>query len=150
MQVSNDPNTYLKTYSLGSCIGVAAWDKERQIGGLLHILLPESSIQPSRTKSHPYMFADTGIPRLFHSLYDLGATKNSIVVKIAGGADMKSVGNSLRIGDRNLQSTRNILGRNGVRIQSQEVGGCISRTMTLQLMTGKVLIQSPGREDVWM
>ena len=96
------------------------------------------------------MFADTGIPKLFHSLYDLGAKKSSIVVKIAGGADMKTAGNSLRIGDRSLQSTRHMLERNGVRIQSQEVGGCISRTMTLQLKTGKVLIQSPGREDVWM
>ena len=150
MQVSDDSNAYLKTYSLGSCIGVAALDRDRQVGGLLHILLPESSIQPSKSDSHPYMFADTGIPRLFHALYDLGASKSNIVVKVAGGADMKSTGNTLRIGERNLNCTRQILERNGVRIKSLQVGGCISRTMTLQLMTGKVLIQSPGREDIWM
>ena len=53
MQVSGDPDAHLKTYSLGSCIGVAAWDRDRQVGGLLHTLLPESSIQPSKSKKSP-------------------------------------------------------------------------------------------------
>ena len=72
-QVSNDPRVTLVTYSLGSCIGVAIWDPTARVSGILHYMLPDSSISPEKAKTGPAMFADTGIPRLFRDAYALGA-----------------------------------------------------------------------------
>ncbi len=63
--VSNDPRITLVTYSLGSCIGVVIWDQIVKVGGMLHFMLPDSSISADKATVNPAMFADTGLPRLF-------------------------------------------------------------------------------------
>ena len=83
-QVSADSSADLITYSLGSCIGVSIWDPEAHVGGMLHYMLPESSISPEKAKLNPAMFGDTGIPSLFRAAYELGASKKRIIVKVAG------------------------------------------------------------------
>ena len=72
MKASNDPTGTLVTYSLGSCIGVAIYDPVAKAGGLLHFMLPESSLDPEKASTRPFMFADSGIPRLFKAVYKLG------------------------------------------------------------------------------
>ncbi|MFP4036903.1 MAG: chemotaxis protein CheD, partial [Desulfobacteraceae bacterium] len=71
MKVSSDPEVVLVTYSLGSCIGVAIHDAQAGVGGILHFMLPESSLDPEKSKKKPYMFADTGIAPLFRQAYKL-------------------------------------------------------------------------------
>ena len=71
----NDAGADLVTHSLGSCIGVTAYDPVRKVGGLLHLMLPDSSIDATKAAKHPFMFADTGLPRLFHAVYALGGEK---------------------------------------------------------------------------
>jgi len=88
LQVSDDTRVTLVTYSLGSCIGVVIWDPRVQVGGMLHYMLPESSLSPDKAKANPAMFADTGIPSLFRAAYELGATKKNMIVKIAGGSQL--------------------------------------------------------------
>mgnify|MGYP001561206167 CR=1 FL=1 len=60
LSVSNNIAITLSTYALGSCIAVAAYDPVVKAGGLLHLMLPESSISPDKAISQPAMFADTG------------------------------------------------------------------------------------------
>ena len=50
MKVSNDSESMLVTYSLGSCIGVAIYDPVIKVGGLLHYMLPESSLDGRKPK----------------------------------------------------------------------------------------------------
>jgi len=85
MKISNNFESVLITYSLGSCIGIAIYDQVARVGGLLHFMLPESSLDPEKAKTKPYMFADTGIPRLFKSVYELGAKKQRLKVIVADG-----------------------------------------------------------------
>jgi len=68
---------------LGSCIAVAIYDAVAGVAGMLHFMLPESSIDPDRARERPYMFADTGIPRLFRAAYQRGAEKERIMVRVA-------------------------------------------------------------------
>ena len=63
MKVSNKPGDVLVTYSLGSCIGVVLWDPVAKVGGLLHYMLPDSSLDKDKAQDKPFMFADSGIPR---------------------------------------------------------------------------------------
>ena len=88
MKVNADGKCVLVTYSLGSCIGVAIYDPVVRVGGLLHYMLPESSLDRIKAKKNPYMFGDTGIPLLFKETYKLGAKKNRLKVIVVGGAQI--------------------------------------------------------------
>ncbi|MBF0495939.1 MAG: chemotaxis protein CheD [Deltaproteobacteria bacterium] len=148
MKTSSNQDEVLVTYSLGSCIGVAIYDPVAKVGGLLHYMLPESQIDTSKAKANPYMFADTGLPLLFRTCYAMGAKKNRLVVKVAGGSQIMDETNFFNIGRRNYEALVNILSRNNVRIVSQTVGGVTNRTMRLNITTGRVLVKMPGEEMV--
>lgn len=146
MAVSKDPENLLITYSLGSCIGLTIWDPEARVGGLLHYMLPESTISPDKAQSNPYMFADLGIPLLFKKAYLLGADKKRIVVKAAGAAQLMDAKGIFNIGKRNHLALRKILWRNNVIIEKEDVGGFEGRTMKLEIATGKVTIKTKAGE----
>jgi chemotaxis protein CheD len=139
LRVSDDPDVELVTYSLGSCIGMAIWDPLAQVGGLLHYMLPDSSIKP---RANPAMFADKGIPLLFHSAYALGAAKNRLIVKVAGGSSLFLTSEAMDIGKHNYVMMRKIFWRNGILIDAEHVGGTLSRTMRLNVGTGQVTIEN--------
>jgi chemotaxis protein CheD len=136
----------LITYSLGSCIGVALWDPVVKVGGMLHYMLPDSQLSPDKARANPAMFCDTGIPRLFRAVYELGATKNRLVVKVAGGSQLLDDNGTFNIGKRNYLALRKIFWKNGVMIKAENVGGSISRTLTLSIATGVVTIKSRSQE----
>lgn len=145
MVASNDSGAELVTYSLGSCLGVTVFDPVRKLGGLLHLMLPSSTIDPVKAVNAPYMFVDTGVPRLFQSVYSLGGERHRVVVKVAGGAQFLDPQRTFNIGERNLQAFLALLQRNGHSVQAHDVGGFASRTLRFDLSTGNVAIHSPGQ-----
>lgn len=146
LQVSNDPGVELVTYSLGSCIGVAIWDPETRVGGMIHYMLPESSLSQDKAKANPAMFADTGIPVLFRSAYNLGAAKKRLVIKVAGGSSLLDDNGTFNIGKRNYLALRKIFWKNGVLIDSEHVGGQLSRTVRMNVGTGRISLRIRGEE----
>lgn len=146
LKVSANPSEHLVTYSLGSCIGVAIWDPETRVGGMLHYMLPESSISPEKAKANPAMFADTGVPELFRSAYNLGAVKKRLIVKVAGGAHLLDAKGIFNIGKRNYVMLRKIFWKNNILIDAEDVGDSISRTMRLDTKTGRVTLKTRSRE----
>jgi chemotaxis protein CheD len=93
------------------------------------------------------MFADTGIPLLFHAAYGLGAEKRRLVVRAAGGAQVMDENGVFNIGKRNHLALRKILWKAGVMIHAEEIGGTESRTVRLEVATGRLLIRGPGMAD---
>ena len=146
LQVSNDPRVTLITYSLGSCIGVAIWDPKTQVGGMLHYMLPDSSLSPDKAKARPAMFADTGIPRLFRAAYELGAEKKRLIVKVAGGSKLLDDNGVFNIGKRNYVMLRKIFWKNGILIDSEDTGGSISRTVRLNVDSGQFTVRNRSGE----
>jgi chemotaxis protein CheD len=144
MVASNDSSAELVTYSLGSCLGITIYDPVKKIGGLLHIMLPDSKIDAAKAVSAPFMFVDTGVPRLFQAVYHLGAERNRLVVKVAGGSHLLDQNGVFNIGERNHQAFAALLARNGFPITARDVGGLSSRTLRLDLTTGNVTIKPPG------
>jgi chemotaxis protein CheD len=147
MIVSATPEDVLITYALGSCLGVSIYDPHVQVGGLLHVMLPDSEIDPAAAGS-PYRFVDTGVPLLFKAAYALGARKDRIVAKVAGGAGSGADTDHFQIGRRNLLKLRELFRHNRVPITAQEVGGTASRTMLLEIATGEVRLKVDGAERV--
>ncbi len=146
MVASNDASAELVTYSLGSCLGITLHDAVARVGGLLHIMLPDSRIDATKAVSAPFMFVDSGVPRLFQAVYNLGADRRRLMVKVAGGAQLLDPQRVFNIGERNAQVFNELLLRNGYTIHACDVGGLASRTMRLDMTTGKVSIKSPGME----
>ena len=143
-KVSNDAGATLTTYALGSCIAVAIHDPQALVGGLLHFMLPESSLNPPRAGENPFMFADTGIPLMFHAAYRLGAEKHRLIVRAAGGAQVMDEAGVFNIGKRNNLAMRKILWKAGVLLHAEEVGGNIARTVRLDVETGRFQVSGPG------
>jgi chemotaxis protein CheD len=146
LAVSNDPTETLVTFSLGSCIGIAVHDPATRVGGLLHYMLPESQLAPEKARANPAMFCDTGVPKLFHAAYALGASKQRLVVKIAGGSQLLDDNGTFNIGKRNYLALRKIFWKNGVMIAAEHVGGSLSRTLRLDVGTGVVTVKSRDQE----
>jgi chemotaxis protein CheD len=146
-RVSADPDDTIVTYSLGSCIGVAIWDPETHVGGMLHYMLPLSKIDKAKAEKNPWMFGDTGIPELFRKAYRLGAEKSRLVVKLAGGANILDKNGTFNIGTRNHLVARKVFWKNNILVDAEDVGGMTSRTLRLDLATGRVSIRQSTREE---
>lgn len=148
MKASNDSMGTLVTYSLGSCIGIAVYDPVARAGGLLHFMLPESSLDPDKALSRPYMFADSGIPRLFKTVYGFGGEKRRMRVIVVGGAQVLDQKRFFNIGKRNEMAVRKIFHRNNVMIDYQDTGGTSNRTIRLNIASGQVHIKVSGKEEI--
>ena len=147
MKTSNQAGDSIVTYSRGSCIGLVIYDPLARAGGMLHYMLPDSSIDKDKAKAKPYMFADTGIPRLFKESYTLGAKKGRLKVFVAGGAEILDQQGFFNIGKRNYMALKKMLYRNNVLIKKQAVGGNVNRTVRLEIDTGHIYIKTSGSRE---
>jgi chemotaxis protein CheD len=146
LKVSASPDDLLITYALGSCIAVIVHDPVKKVGGMIHYMLPLSEIAPEKAVEKPAMFADTGIPELFRTMYGMGCDKKTLVVKVAGGGSLYDDKGLFSIGKRNYTILRKMLWKAGVIIQAEDVGGAKSRTARLWVGDGRCTIASQGAE----
>jgi len=143
MKVSAIKGDVIITHALGSCLGVAVHDPVTCVGGLLHVMLPLSTIDPEKAERNPFMFVDTGFPKLLIECFKIGAQKGRLEIRVAGGVDSND--NLFQIGKRNVIILRKLLWKNSLLVKSYDVGGRNSRTMFLEIGTGKVTIKSGGQ-----
>jgi len=146
LKVSKRSDDILVTYSLGSCVALSLYDPVVGIGGLIHCMLPLSKIDPVKARANPYMFTDTGVQALLQAVFDMGAKRENLVTKVAGGARLLDSKNLFRIGERNYTVLRKVLWKNNILITSEDVRGTISRTVYLYMDTGRTTIKSGGKE----
>ncbi len=147
MKLSSDPQDIMVTHGLGSCVGLAVYDPVSRIGGLLHVMMPSSAVNPVKAKTHPYMFVDTGVPKFFDELLAAGAVKNRLVVKVTGGAKVtNNLCDHFQIGRKNYVALRKVLWKKGVLINAEDVGGNSAITMYLDVGSGRVWLKADGRE----
>jgi chemotaxis protein CheD len=124
LAISGEPGDELVAIGLGSCIGLAIVDREAGVVGLAHVVLPESLGRSGPAAK----FADLAIPDLISRLIDAGAVRRRLEAVLIGGARMFTVGASLDIGARNAEAVREALGKDGITIRAQEIGGNRGRT----------------------
>jgi chemotaxis protein CheD len=150
LSASNNTALILSTYALGSCVGVVAYDPVARVGGLLHLMLPDSKLSPEKAAIQPAMFADTGLPLLFRALAGLRAERARLRLYVAGGANVLG-GNSdnFRIGERNLKATAAYLSQNGYAVARTDVGGAVNRTVHLEIGTGAIKLKTPEVNEVY-
>lgn len=129
MNIAKTPQT-IRTSGLGSCVGVVLYDSIKKIGGMVHVMLPDSQLGKS-TKMNVAKFADTGIHAMIEMLKAEGVRPFSLKAKIAGGAQMFQFGSSdtVRIGPRNVEAVKQELKRYSIPILAEDTGGSSGRTI---------------------
>ena len=135
------------TLGLGSCVGIAIRDTSNKIGGLAHIMLPDSTAMRNGPVNLA-KFADTGIEELVRQMEALGAKRSRMVAKIAGGADMFNFQASSSIGlvgERNAQATKAKLNELKIPILAEDIGANYGRTVIFYPETGEFHIRAVGK-----
>ncbi len=138
----------ITTLGLGSCVGIALRDPVTKIGGLAHIMLPDSST--IRNNSNIPKFADTGIEELVKQVTRRGANRSRLVAKIAGGAQMfgfNSNSEMVRVGERNVQATKKKLAQLRIPILAEDTGKNFGRTVIFYPETGDFVIRAVGKQE---
>jgi len=143
-KVSGSASDTIITYSLGSCIGVIAYDAALPVAGMLHFQLPSSSLDAARAAKAPLMFGDTGLEHLIRLMELAGSKKTRIKVKLAGGAKMFEDNATFDIGKRNHTSIRKALWQHGLFVENEDVGGNQPRTISINVASGDVVMKRGG------
>ena len=140
------PPDSITTLGLGSCVGIVLYDSGKKISGMVHVMLPDST--KIKNNENLAKFADTGIDELIRRLVVMGASKNSLVAKIAGGSQMfafSSNNDMLRVGDRNVEATKVKLSSLRIPILAEDTGSNYGRTIEFCPETGELTIKSVGK-----
>jgi len=140
--ISASPGMVLTCIGLGSCIAVCAYDLVAKIGGMMHIVLAQH--QGSDTSNYS-KFADTGVPLLINEILKRGGTKEKLIVKIAGGAQMTvapGLRDTFKTGEKNLVQILYSLQKEDVGLKAADVGGNLGRTVKLVISTGAVIVKT--------
>lgn len=139
------------SYGLGSCIGVTLYDSVTKVGGLLHIMLPDST--QARSNENPAKFADTGLAIMLKDVLGLGASRSRLVAKVAGGSQMFQFANAtdiMRVGQRNADAVKKVLAELNIRVIAEDTGGNYGRTVQIDLDTGvyKIKTIDKGEKEI--
>lgn len=138
----------ITTLGLGSCVGIAIRDPLTKVGGLAHIMLPDST-QIKDNKNIP-KFADTGIMELVNQMVEKGANRSRMVAKIAGGAQMfafQSNNSLVRVGERNVEATKKKLQELNIPVLAEDTGENFGRTVIFYPETGDFVIRAVGKAE---
>lgn len=150
MNIVKEPMT-IRTSGLGSCVGIVLYDERKKIAGLLHIMLPDSSLGKSE-HINVAKFADTGIYALMELLKAEGVRPMSLKAKIAGGSQMFKFGSSdtIRIGPRNVEAVKKELKRLSIPLIAEDTGGSSGRTIEFDPATSLLNVRTvnEGIKDI--
>nr|WP_320050071.1 chemotaxis protein CheD [uncultured Desulfuromonas sp.] len=146
---SRTPGDIVKTFALGSCVAVILMCPKTRTVGMVHVALPESKINPEKVKTRPGYFADTGIPALMKQMADMGCDPRGrgFIVKLAGGAKIMDPNNTFNIGKRNALAVKKILWKYALGAVAEDLGSTYSRTVSVSVSSGEVILSSPGRGE---
>jgi chemotaxis protein CheD len=146
-------SAHLKSFGLGSCVGLVIWDPKKKIGGMAHILLPASKNHDHHAETAKY--AAGAVAVLSNELDRAGCRVDRLVAKIAGGANMFAARfnmfadeSGLNIGKRNVRAVKQALARRKIPLVAQEVGGELGRTIEFDPASGALTIYRSSGEVI--
>ncbi len=146
---------------LGSCVALVLYDAKRMVGGMAHIMLPDSSEYKNETYKPeirntksiiilPYLYADSAIETLLKELEGMVAHTQDIIAKMAGGGRMfpSYNGTSVGIGEQNTTHIKQLLKKKLIPLVSEDVGGNHGRSVEFHVHSGKILVKAIGKESL--
>lgn len=139
----------IRTLGLGSCVGIVIYDLTKQVAGLAHIMLPDSTLSNEK-ELNKAKYADTAIDLLIKKLIENNARSNVLKAKIAGGAQMfkfNSTSEIMRIGPRNIEAVKAKLNSLRIPIIAEDLGGTNGRTIEFDPTTGELHVRTVNKGE---
>jgi len=141
--VAIDDSVVLTCLGLGSCVAICVYDPISRVGGMAHVVLPNSNGSGNNSSK----YANVAVPTLLDKMYQKGALKNRINAKITGGAQMVTkVAVGENIGEKNTIAVKTLLSEYHIKLTGEEVGGNRGRSVWLHVNQGKVLVRQIGTD----
>ena len=140
--ISNKRDVVISTYALGSRIAVSAYDAVTKAGGIIHIMLPDSSLSPDKAERQPAMFADTGMPLMLQSFSELKSKRENLRAFVAGGASVFKGSDMFKVGERNIEAVKKAVTSLAIPVIKADIGGVNNRSLQLSLETGTVILKT--------
>jgi chemotaxis protein CheD len=155
LKASNQKAQVFTVANIGTGLAVVIFDPQRKVGGVAHIVLPESSIaSPVSVPGAPNLlakFADQAIPKLLEVFAQQGGNPKGSIIRMAGGAQLFNFGggsgNILNVGARNVAAVQAAFGEAGMTIEKSDTGGNKSRMLRFILATGQVFVKPIGGHE---
>ena len=147
VRTSREPTEVLFSSNLGSCVGVAIFDPKIAMAGLIHCLLPMSQSDLEKAQRNPSMYVDTGVVQLLNEFIQGGSNKKDLQIVVAGGSQINDEGGVFEIGKKNYTVLRKVLWKNNLLIKAENVGGSVSRTLSIHVGTGEVWLRINGENS---
>lgn len=150
LAVDGRPGAMIRTLALGSCVALILHDLRSGAVGMAHIALPSSAVDPGKKLQKPGHFADSGVPRLVEEMRRAGwnGSVPSMNAKLAGGASILDPNATFAIGHKNVLAIRRELWRLGLGPIAEDVGGSISRSVSVECPSGAIVIRSPRLPEI--
>ncbi len=144
--ISDNPEDKIITYALGSCVALIVYARNHNIGAMAHIALPSSQIDPARADTQPAYFADRAVQLVLDAFASRNIPPKALEIKLVGGAQMLDPNGVFDIGRRNVLEIKKLLWQNMLAPRAEDVGGSISRTVSLFIRDGTTLISSQNQK----
>jgi chemotaxis protein CheD len=141
MKLATVPHATLAAFGLGSCIGVAFYDRVAKVAALLHAQLPFAADDEALADANPFAFVDSGIAETLTALTREGARRARLVVVAAGGATLTP---NATVGVRNCAALEQTLRTFGLYVDAAHLGGNVPRSVSLALRDGVTVVRYPG------
>lgn len=148
LRTTKAPNAIVATLGLGSCLGITCFDPAAKVGGMLHVMLPDST-KHGPERDNPAMFLDTGLPALVEAMVNLGGELTRLQFKVFGGAQILASNEYFNIGRQNVDAAKRLCERYRLNVRVWDVGGQINRSIELHVRDGRVLLRMPSKPEVW-
>ena len=143
--IINKTSSHSLEACLGTCVGVALWDRKTGIGGLLHVLLPEPVASTGESILEETFYASCGLPFFIDELCRHGAQVSSMEAAIAGGALIGPISRNdlaLNIGGRTSDKVMQVLQEWSIPIVFSETGGYCGRNFMLHMKDFSTEVQT--------
>ena len=138
--ISDKPEDFIKTFALSSCVAVTVYNPSLHLAGMVHIALPKPT-DLEEAKRRPGYYATSGIPMLIHKLCrEYGSRREDLQVKLFGGAVSLRTDDYFKIGPKNIKAAQETLLGMDLKILDAHIGGTISRTITMSVLSGEIEI----------
>jgi chemotaxis protein CheD len=137
----------LKTV-VGSCIALCMWDNIKRVGGMVHIMYPQSNGNITEPRGK---YADTAVEALLSAMFKRGCKKENITAICAGGASMFNYQNinNITIGEKNYQIIKECLSKFNILLKTKEVGGTSGRRVVMNTSDGRVMITTLDNQSTF-
>lgn len=132
---------------VGSCVAVCLWDRALKYGGMNHFLMPKTRQADDATPK----YGNVACAALIQMMEEAGCDRSNLVAQVLGGASPEGAPRPT-LGDENVAMAREVLGRKGVTVVSEDVGGSMGRKLVFDTGTGQLVVLKVHklRQEDWL